>query len=143
MPRVGLKYEQVAQAADRLLAAGIFPSIRQVRLVLGTGSANTISAHLHRWQHLRNPELHYAKQAPRVQTIYSVPSPGCDGGLVDVYGVPSQGWYEFRVIHNGEVVSDTGLESSVAFQGRQYGSPESALRDALMVASDLPDPYHR
>jgi chromosome segregation ATPase len=47
--RAGVTYEQVAAAADALVAKGERASQRNVRKHLGTGSPNTIQAHLNAW----------------------------------------------------------------------------------------------
>lgn len=65
-----------------------------------------------------------------IKTIYSVPAPYSMTSVVEVYGDPDNGWYEFRLIDSGRVVFDTGT-----FQGREYGNSEIALRDALVHAS--------
>lgn len=75
-------------------------------------------------------------------TIYKMPAPGYAHAEVEVYGDPEMGWYEWRM--TGENPYDTGAEKSADiawYQGRQYSQAESALRDALMVASGLPDPF--
>ena len=48
--RAGVSFEQVAAAAQQLLAAGQRPTSRAVRNALGTGSLTTIQAHLAAWQ---------------------------------------------------------------------------------------------
>lgn len=55
MARPGVTYEQTAAAADALLASGVEPTIRAVREALGTGSPNTLHAHLTRWRAQRQP----------------------------------------------------------------------------------------
>lgn len=49
MARTGVTEEQVAAAADKLLQAGERPTIERVRVVLGTGSPNTLIRHLDAW----------------------------------------------------------------------------------------------
>ena len=50
MPREGVSYEAVVEAAEALKAAGVRPHVRAVREYLGgTGSPNTIHRHLARW----------------------------------------------------------------------------------------------
>lgn len=61
--------------------------------------------------------------------------------VIEVYGGCGEGWSEWRIINDSKTVQDTGSEGSSSCPGRQYGSPQIALRDALMVASGLPDPY--
>lgn len=75
-----------------------------------------------------------------MKTIYEIPAPNSLHATIQVYGEPEQAWYEWRITDRGRVIQDTGEEGHSAFQGRQYGQPEIALRDALMVASGLPDP---
>lgn len=72
-----------------------------------------------------------------IKTIYSIPAPDSVAAVIEVYGEPHNAWYEWRIIDGGRTVRDTGLEGSDAFQGRQYGQAEIALRDALMYASGL------
>lgn len=62
-----------------------------------------------------------------VQTIYSIPAPYSMGAMIEVYGDPDMGWYEWRIVADGRVEQDTKEQG--------YGSAEIALRDALMEAS--------
>jgi chromosome segregation ATPase len=50
MARIGISYEQVAQAADTLVSIGQKPTISAIRAELGTGSPNTIIVHLNKWR---------------------------------------------------------------------------------------------
>lgn len=53
MARTGITYEQVAAVADALIGAGQQPTIKGVRERLGTGSPNTVHAHLVAWREAR------------------------------------------------------------------------------------------
>lgn len=58
MGRPGITYEQVAEAADRLVVEGRVgpdgsPTLAALREVLGTGSPNTIHSHLRGWKTAR------------------------------------------------------------------------------------------
>ena len=75
-----------------------------------------------------------------MKTLYRIPAPDSRPAEIEVYGEPENAWYEWRIIDGGRIVQDTGTEGYAAFQGRQYGQAEIALRDALMVASGLADP---
>lgn len=55
MPK-GITYEQVAAAADRIVASGDDPTLRSVREVLGTGSLATIHRYMRAWSQAR-PQL--------------------------------------------------------------------------------------
>ncbi|WP_006786756.1 DNA-binding protein [Thiorhodospira sibirica] len=62
MPRPGITYESVAQAAQELLDLGERPTIKNVRARLHTGSPNTIHRHLKRWKATNpNAKLHPTK----------------------------------------------------------------------------------
>lgn len=62
--------------------------------------------------------------------------------MIEVYGEPENACYEWRIIENdGVVLKDTIDDGTKYCPGRQYGSAEIALRDALMVASGMNDPY--
>ena len=50
MARTGVRYEQVAAAAEALTEAGEVPTIDKVRASLGTGSKTTITRHLKAWR---------------------------------------------------------------------------------------------
>lgn len=53
--RQGVTYEQVAAAANALVAAGERPTIRAVRARIGAGSPNTIQRHLDEWARGNTP----------------------------------------------------------------------------------------
>jgi chromosome segregation ATPase len=53
MARIGITYEQVAAVADSMAGAGQQPTIKGVRERLGTGSPNTVHAHLTAWRAAR------------------------------------------------------------------------------------------
>lgn len=57
MERTTVTYEDVAAAADALLAAGEKVTLRSVRTQLGTGSFGTIQRHLPRWREQQRPPL--------------------------------------------------------------------------------------
>jgi len=50
MPRHGISYEQVVEAADKIVTEGRQPTIKAVRKELGTGSESTILEHLRKWR---------------------------------------------------------------------------------------------
>lgn len=57
--------------------------------------------------------------------IYTIPVPFQGDDLIEVYGQPDMGWYEWRVITpNGKILHDS--------KNMGYGSPGIALRDALI-----------
>lgn len=56
------------------------------------------------------------------EVIYRVDRP-CGGGVIEVYGLPDMGAYEWRILERGAVIHDT--------RDAGYGSPSIALRDAL------------
>lgn len=62
-------------------------------------------------------------------TLYKIPAPYSMGDtMIEVYGDGEMGWYEWRVIEGGKVLRDT--------KDQGYGSPEIALRDALIAMSE-------
>jgi len=67
-----------------------------------------------------------------LKVIYKIPVPYSMDAMIEVYGEPENAWYEWRVIEAGKVGKDTGREGEGSFRGRQYGSAEIALRDALI-----------
>ncbi|MDA8412676.1 MAG: DNA-binding protein [Desulfobacteraceae bacterium] len=65
MPRVGISYDQVAAAADGLVANNISPTMKNVREQLGrTGSSNTIQKHLASWREARPPRAAVSPELP-------------------------------------------------------------------------------
>jgi hypothetical protein len=74
-----------------------------------------------------------------MKTIYTIPAPDTLESVIEVYGDPENGWYEWRIIEQGKAVKDTGKEDHGTFRGRGYGQAEIALRDALMFATCLID----
>lgn len=75
MARPGITYQEVAAAADSIVAAGENPTIQRVRAALGTGSPNTIHKHLTAWrdaapiQERKAPELPADLQAAIVREL--------------------------------------------------------------------------
>jgi colicin import membrane protein len=73
MARPGITYQEVAAAADSIIAAGDNPTIAKIRAELGTGSPNTIHRHLTAWRttapvkERKTPELPAALQEALVQ----------------------------------------------------------------------------
>ena len=65
MPRVGITYEQVASAADALVAESKKPTIQNVRDRLGTGSPNTIHRHLTSYRAAQAPTERPAPVLPQ------------------------------------------------------------------------------
>jgi hypothetical protein len=64
-----------------------------------------------------------------MKTLYSIPAPYSMGDtMIEVYGDPENAWYEWRVVAAGHVQQDT--------KNQGYGSPEIALRDALIAMSE-------
>ena len=56
MARPGLRYEQVAEVAERLHQAGTKPTANLLLAELRTGSLSTITRHLRTWQSVHQPE---------------------------------------------------------------------------------------
>lgn len=50
MARPGISYQDVATAAQQLVAAEKQPTIENIRIMLGTGSHSTIASHLRAWK---------------------------------------------------------------------------------------------
>lgn len=68
--------------------------------------------------------------------LYRVPTPYSMGdAMIEVYGDPEMGWYEWRILEHGRITQDTGQEGTAFCPGRQYGIAVIALRDALIEAS--------
>lgn len=64
-----------------------------------------------------------------MEILYRIPAPYSMGDtMIEVYGDPANGWYEWRVVADGHVQQDT--------KNQGYGSPEIALRDALIAVSE-------
>ena len=50
MARLGVTYQDIANAADQLVGRGKQPTIELIRNLLGTGSTTTIANHLRKWR---------------------------------------------------------------------------------------------
>ena len=73
MPRAGLTYTAVREAAERLTAQGLAPTLMRVRNeVGGTGSLTTIARHLKNWR-MQDRSLHGEEMPASVQTSGAVP----------------------------------------------------------------------
>jgi chromosome segregation ATPase len=64
MARIGITYEQVQAAADALLGQSKVVTINSIREQLGTGSPNTIHAHLVKWRAARPVAQSAAHELP-------------------------------------------------------------------------------
>lgn len=71
-----------------------------------------------------------------IEVVYRIDR-ACSNGVVEVYGEPDMGWYEWRIIKGdakaiqqgrGEILADSGKLGAF---GTQYGSATIALRDGL------------
>lgn len=75
------------------------------------------------------------------KVVYSVPVPyAVRDEVIEVYGDPEMGWYEWRVVWRGRVIGTLRVMDSVLHDTRDtgYGCAEIALRDALVhVTRDL------
>ena len=76
-------------------------------------------------------------------TTHIVKFPHDSEKLIEVYGEIESADYEwlFKTIDN-VIIKDTINDGEKNWPGRHYGSAEIALRDALMVASGMPDPFY-
>ncbi|MCA1770429.1 MAG: hypothetical protein LC652_10980 [Halomonas sp.] len=64
-------------------------------------------------------------------TIHRIERPYASG-VLEVYREPQRGWYEWRIVDNGQTLHDSGtLSNDDGTVGAMYGSPGIALRDAL------------
>lgn len=63
-----------------------------------------------------------------IEVIYRADRPSGGHGVIEVYGDPAMGWYEWRIKDRGSLILDTALRGGF---GMQYGSASIALRDAL------------
>ncbi len=71
MGNLGISYEQVSEAADRIHKSGVIPTIEKVRVELGnTGSNSTLSRHLRQWKQVRTqvPPLPENSLSPSLKT---------------------------------------------------------------------------
>lgn len=69
-PRGGIKYEDVAAVAETMVAENLKPSIRTIRLRLGTGHTSTISKYLGSWNDLREKQIANAPPLhPSIQKV--------------------------------------------------------------------------
>jgi len=64
MPRLGVSYLEVAQAATKLVEQNNHPSIEAVRHLLKTGSNSTIARHLRDWREKQGNSLEAQKGLP-------------------------------------------------------------------------------
>lgn len=63
-----------------------------------------------------------------MQILYKIPAPyTARNEMIEVYGEPNMGWYEWRVVEDGLVLRDT--------KNKLYDCAEIALRDALNAMS--------
>lgn len=63
-----------------------------------------------------------------MQILYKIPAPyTARNEMIEVYGEPDMGWYEWRVVEGGAVLRDT--------KNKLYDCAEIALRDALNAMS--------
>lgn len=79
MARTGVTFDDISQAATKLLSMGESPSVQKVREVLGTGSNSTIAEHLKRWKLQRStqesvalPEAIPKELIPPLETLWHI-----------------------------------------------------------------------
>lgn len=62
MARPGVTFEEVSEAANKLIDQGKKPTIEQIRLILGTGSSTTIAHHLRDWRDVQSGNTPSARE---------------------------------------------------------------------------------
>ena len=83
------------------------------------------------------------KEKKMLTIMHIIHNPNNSDQIIQVYGEPENACYEWRITENdGVVLKDTIDDGNAFFTGRQYGNAEIALRDALMVASGMADPFY-
>lgn len=61
MARLGVTYQDIANAANQLLGQGKQPTIELIRGILGTGSSTTIANHLRQWRAEQDGSLNLSR----------------------------------------------------------------------------------
>lgn len=134
---------EAAALAEALAAAGIEADAQPAHLQGAAKLAALVLAEYpadqrHSARDTMNRWITEAMEDPAMTTevIYRIDRPFASG-VVEVYGEPDMGWYEWRIIEGdraeirkggGKVLEDSGRHSSY---GMQYGSPAIALRDGI------------
>jgi len=85
MPRIGVTFDDVAQAATKLLSIGESPSVLKIREILGTGSNSTIAEHLKVWRQQKSerrtvalPEGIPKELLPPLETLWHIANEQAD-----------------------------------------------------------------
>jgi colicin import membrane protein len=118
MARTGITYEQVAAVADALIGAGQQPTIKGVRERLGTGSPNTVHAHLVAWREAR--------------PVAVVEAPTLPASLTAAIGAEiSQAAARARAEIEGELVRVQGEAAELARAGEVLEDQVSDLSEKL------------
>jgi len=64
-----------------------------------------------------------------ITTFYRIPAPYSMGDtFIEVWGDGENAWYEWRAVQGGKILKESKEQG--------YGSPEIALRDALIAMSE-------
>ncbi|MDO3615292.1 DNA-binding protein [Ralstonia pseudosolanacearum] len=100
MARQGISYEQVANAADTLVAEQLKPTLTAVRERLGSGSMNTIHRHLTAWQGRQKPAARKLGELnPRVlSALGSELSRAAEDAAAEAEGALAQAMSEMAVL---------------------------------------------
>ncbi|MBB6592706.1 DNA-binding protein [Ralstonia solanacearum] len=100
MARQGISYEQVADAAQALVAEQLKPTLSAVRERLGSGSMNTIHRHLSTWQGQQKPAVRKLGEVnPRVlAALGSEISRAADDAAADAEAALAQAMAENAVL---------------------------------------------
>ncbi|WP_223270568.1 DNA-binding protein [Ralstonia pseudosolanacearum] len=100
MARQGISYEQVANAADALVAEQLKPTLTAVRERLGSGSMNTIHRHLTAWQGRQKPAARKLGELnPRVLAALGTElSRAADDAAAEAEGALAQALNEMAVL---------------------------------------------
>jgi DNA repair exonuclease SbcCD ATPase subunit len=143
MPRIGVTFDDVAQAATKLLSTGESPSVLKVREILGTGSNSTIAEHLKIWRQQKSeqrtvalPEGIPKALLPPLETMWHIANEQADNRFVAYREQTESKIEQLTTERDTWFAQHQQTEKAVAELQQQLQNAEQCIEDYIQQQND-------